>query len=77
MPKMARVCGGCGHTFVSIGAHHRFCSDTCRYRVRDKARWPGGGQQHSVLCAHCREGFGYTQVTKPRKYCDPCSGREQ
>ena len=66
-----RKCDECEAVFESRNPRGRFCSDRCRYRERDRRRWPGAREQDGC-CVVCERVFRYVQVRRPRLYCDDC-----
>jgi len=50
---MQPASGGCGHSMVDAGCHHRSRASTCRWREQKK----GGGGQANQAFNHRRGGF--------------------
>lgn len=67
-PRSCVECGGA----IEPRRRARFCSQKCRYRMRDRRRWPGGGSVHEQACVTCGDRFTYVQITKPRLHCPTC-----
>lgn len=70
-PKFAE-CAWCGREFARSTGKQRFCSDTCRYRRRDRGRHVEWGSRVVGTCRSCGREFEYETTTKRRVYCGEC-----